>query len=69
VRITAEGGAHILVDVLRLLDNHGLAPDTLTDREPSLDDVFLALTGHHAEESDGSEGAPKEPTGRRRGAA
>jgi daunorubicin resistance ABC transporter ATP-binding subunit len=69
VRITAEGGAHILVDVLRLLDNHGLAPDTLTVREPSLDDVVLALTGHHAEESDGSEGAPKEPTGRRRGAA
>ncbi len=69
VRITAEGGAHILVDVLRLLDNQGLAPDTLTVREPSLDDVFLALTGHHAEESDGTEGSPKEPTGRRRGAA
>ncbi len=27
-----------------------MAPDALTVREPSLDDVFLALTGHHAED-------------------
>jgi hypothetical protein len=27
-----------------------LAPATLAVREPSLDDVFLALTGHHAED-------------------
>jgi ABC-2 type transport system ATP-binding protein len=55
VRITAEGGARILVDVLRILDNDELAPDGLTVREPSLDDVFLSLTGHHAEQE--AEGA------------
>jgi hypothetical protein len=35
---------------LRALDGDGIVPSTLTVREPSLDDVFLALTGHHAEE-------------------
>ncbi|MEX0983937.1 MAG: ATP-binding cassette domain-containing protein [Actinomycetota bacterium] len=50
VRITAEGGAHILIEVLRILDGDGLEPEGLTVREPSLDDVFLSLTGHHAEQ-------------------
>jgi hypothetical protein len=30
----------------------GVERDTLTVREPSLDDVFLALTGRHAEPKD-----------------
>ena len=34
---------------LRALDAQGLAPATIALRDPSLDDVFLALTGHHAE--------------------
>ena len=54
VRITADRGAHVLIEVLRRLDGNGLEPDALTVREPSLDDVFLKLTGHHAE-------APTEP--------
>jgi hypothetical protein len=42
--------------------------------EPSLDDVFLALTGRHAEEiTEAGEAAAEEPAGarrrRRRGAA
>ena len=49
LRITSDQGAHVLVEVLRILETDGLEPDTLTVREPSLDDVFLALTGHHAE--------------------
>jgi hypothetical protein len=35
--------------VLRLLDDQELAPTTLAVRDPSMDDVFLALTGHRAE--------------------
>ncbi len=36
-----------------LADRDDLEPDTLTVREPSIDDVFLALTGHRAESQDG----------------
>jgi ABC-2 type transport system ATP-binding protein len=49
VRLKTDDGARVLVDVLRSLDRAGLAPLTLAVREPSLDDVFLALTGRHAE--------------------
>jgi ABC-2 type transport system ATP-binding protein len=50
IRITSERGADVLIQALRILDEQGMAPDALTVREPSLDDVFLALTGHHAED-------------------
>jgi ABC-2 type transport system ATP-binding protein len=50
IRITSERGADVLIEALRILDEQGMAPDALTVREPSLDDVFLALTGHHAED-------------------
>jgi ABC-2 type transport system ATP-binding protein len=49
LRISSDQGARLLIDVLRTLDGDGLEPDTLTVREPSLDDVFLTLTGRHAE--------------------
>src|SRR5262245_29439502 len=52
VRLTTHDGARLLVDALRALDGAGIVPATLTVREPSLDDVFLALTGHHAERAD-----------------
>jgi len=58
VRVTSHRGASVLVEALRALDAVGLAPDTLTVREPSLDDVFLSLTGRHAESTDG-DGAEK----------
>src|SRR5207248_6122466 len=49
LRITSEDGARVLIDVLRTLDTNGIAPATLTVRQPSLDDVFLTLTGRHVE--------------------
>ncbi len=58
VRLTSEDGAHLLMETLRALDAAGLAPLHLTVREPSLDDVFLALTGHHAEGGDEPEMPP-----------
>jgi ABC-2 type transport system ATP-binding protein len=48
VWLSSRDGAGALVDVLRSLDAEGLSPATLAVREPSLDDVFLALTGKHA---------------------
>src|SRR5436309_15942537 len=49
VRITSTDGARVLIDVLREMDARGLVPAGLTVREPSLDDVFLSLTGRHVE--------------------
>jgi ABC-2 type transport system ATP-binding protein len=46
------GGA---MEVLRVLDGVGLEPETLMVREPSLDDVFLQLTGHKAEREQAGE--------------
>src|SRR5204863_8883338 len=49
VRLTANEGARVLMAALRRLDGDGLVPQGVSVREPSLDDVFLRLTGHHAE--------------------
>jgi ABC-2 type transport system ATP-binding protein len=49
LRISSDDGAKVLIEVLRALDGDGITPETLTVREPSLDDVFLALTGRHVE--------------------
>jgi hypothetical protein len=37
----------VLWEILRALDGADLERDNLTVREPSIDDVFLALTGDH----------------------
>jgi daunorubicin resistance ABC transporter ATP-binding subunit len=50
VEINAKDGAKLLPDALRALDRARVKPSTINLREPSLDDVFLALTGHKAEE-------------------
>jgi ABC-2 type transport system ATP-binding protein len=52
-------GSEALIEVVRALDAAGVETRGLALRRPSLDDVFLALTGHAAED----EG----PGGRRRG--
>jgi ABC-2 type transport system ATP-binding protein len=49
IRLSSPQGASLLVDILRRLDADGLTPAKLNVREPSLDDVFLSLTGRHAE--------------------
>jgi hypothetical protein len=38
---------------VRLLDQAGITPADIGVRRPSLDDVFLALTGRSADEADG----------------
>ncbi len=49
IDLPVDGGAAAAAEALRRLDGSGLAPTGLTLREPSLDDVFLHLTGHRAE--------------------
>ncbi|HJW35102.1 MAG TPA: daunorubicin/doxorubicin resistance ABC transporter ATP-binding protein DrrA, partial [Actinomycetes bacterium] len=60
-------GASVLAEVVRRLDAAGLEIADLALGRPSLDDVFLALTGHVAEaaDEDGEEAEPARGRGRR----
>jgi ABC-2 type transport system ATP-binding protein len=49
VRVGARG-SQAIVQAVRDLDAAGVVTDGLALRRPSLDDVFLTLTGHAAEE-------------------
>jgi ABC-2 type transport system ATP-binding protein len=49
VRVGSRG-SEALVETVRRLDAAGVSSAGLTLRRPSLDDVFLAITGHAAEE-------------------
>ena len=53
-RLTApvRGGAGVLVTVLRRLDAVGVTVLDVGLRRPTLDDVFLTLTGHAADDDD-----------------
>lgn len=46
-----SNGSAALVDVVRAFDGAGIHLEDIALRRPTLDDVFLALTGHAAEES------------------
>ena len=59
VRFEVTDGARVLVDALRTLDGEGLAPETIAVREPSLDDVFLALTGRRVEPEETTQDAER----------
>jgi ABC-2 type transport system ATP-binding protein len=60
-RLTAPvtGGAAMLTEALRRLDAADVALQDVALRRPTLDDVFLTLTGHRTEEDD--EPTPTEP--------
>jgi ABC-2 type transport system ATP-binding protein len=49
--VPAEGGAKRLAIVIRDFDEAGIQIDDIALRRPTLDDVFLALTGHGAVEA------------------
>ena len=53
VRVGSRG-SEALVETVRLLDAAGVTSAGLSLRRPSLDDVFMALTGHAAEETEGA---------------
>lgn len=48
--VPIANGARLLATIVRELDAAGLQPEDLALRRPTLDDVFLTLTGHRAEE-------------------
>jgi ABC-2 type transport system ATP-binding protein len=61
VRVNVTDGARGVLDIARITDREALAPLDFTVREPTLDDVFLSLTGHPAEPDPPPDG--EEPVG------
>jgi ABC-2 type transport system ATP-binding protein len=51
ILVPTTNGARLLADVVRDLDAVGVRLDDLGVRRPTLDDVFLTLTGHAAEDA------------------
>jgi ABC-2 type transport system ATP-binding protein len=63
--VPVTNGARLLPDVVREMDAAGLTLDDLALRRPTLDDVFLTLTGHEAEEKPDDAAAPADRRGAR----
>jgi ABC-2 type transport system ATP-binding protein len=61
VSLPVSGGADELVSAVQALGTAGVSLDDIALRRPTLDDVFLTLTGHTtAEPSDADIDAPRE---------
>jgi ABC-2 type transport system ATP-binding protein len=69
LEMTVDSGPSVTADALRRIDGAGIALAGLALREPSLDDVFLNLTGHKAEELNEDVPAVKGRRGRRKASA
>jgi len=50
--VPVTGGAKLLAEVIRDLDAAGVEIDDIGLRRPTLDDVFISLTGHAAEQAE-----------------
>ncbi|MFB6837326.1 ATP-binding cassette domain-containing protein [Streptomyces sp. NPDC056361] len=64
--VPVAGGAKLLAEVIRDLDAIGVEIDDIGLRRPTLDDVFLALTGHAAERGEEEEVGAADAAGRSR---
>jgi ABC-2 type transport system ATP-binding protein len=51
--LVTKGGMHQLKQVLSRLDEAGIEVENVSFRSPTLDDVFLTLTGHTTEQPNG----------------
>ncbi|MBB1261806.1 ATP-binding cassette domain-containing protein [Streptomyces alkaliterrae] len=71
--VPVTGGAKLLAEVIRDLDGRGIEIDDIGLRRPTLDDVFISLTGHAAEEEtsngDDEDGGTGEKSEKKAGAA
>jgi ABC-2 type transport system ATP-binding protein len=55
--VAVDDGSSRLMDTLRVLDQQGITVEDVSLRRPTLDEVFLALTGRPAQTTD----SPKQP--------
>jgi len=58
VSLPAPDGSRTLMEALRRLDAAGVTPEDVALHKPTLDDVFLALTGHVATPGNGQTAPP-----------
>ena len=56
ITLQAPEGAKTLTETVRRLDGAQIVPNDITLRKPTLDDVFLTLTGHVAEDTTAPDG-------------
>ncbi|MFG2877726.1 ATP-binding cassette domain-containing protein [Streptomyces sp. NPDC048337] len=65
--VPVSGGAKLLAEVIRELDGRGIEIDDIGLRRPTLDDVFISLTGHAAEltAEENGEAAPQDAKSRK----
>ncbi|MFF5926348.1 ATP-binding cassette domain-containing protein [Streptomyces hydrogenans] len=64
--VPVTGGAKLLAEVIRDLDAVGIEIDDIGLRRPTLDDVFISLTGHAAERERDEENGTGRPPGKDR---
>src|SRR5215813_3336283 len=57
--VPVDDGSSRLMEVLRVLDQQGITVEDISLRRPTLDEVFLALTGKPAQTTD----SPRQPAG------
>jgi ABC-2 type transport system ATP-binding protein len=65
LKVSVADGASAMLETVRILDGAHLEPTSMALREPTLDDVFLAITGHAAEEAPEADDEGAEPRARR----
>ena len=63
ITVPVSGGAKVLADVIRELDARSIEIDDIGLRRPTLDDVFLSLTGHATSAQDAENGDGGDPGG------
>ena len=64
VQAPVTGGGVKVVEAVRVLDAAQISIKEIQLRRPTLDDVFLTLTGHHAEEEKAEEDSVTNKRGR-----
>ena len=57
--VSVDNGSSRLMEALRVLDQEGIAVEDVSMRRPTLDEVFLTLTGKPAQATD----SPEQPVG------
>ena len=67
ITLPAPAGSRSLADAIRRLDAAGIDPTDIGLRRPTLDDVFIALTGHDTASDGVADGVDGRAAGKRGG--